>query len=61
MQIPANRDSRTYWSLHAVGVRAGVPTGKVLLDGFVGNLRPDCTVEEILEALDAAVRGALLH
>ena len=61
LQIPGTRRGRTYWSLHAIGVRKGIPTSTILLDGVVGPLDPRPTVEEILEALDAAVRGAMLH
>ena len=60
LQIPVDRGSRSYWSLHAVGVRNGIPTARILLDGFVPGLDRQPTTEEILEALDAAVRGAML-
>lgn len=60
LQVPVNGASQTYWSLHAVGVKGGIPTARVLLDGFVPALHQQCTTEEILEAIDAAVRGAML-
>lgn len=60
LQVPQDPAQRTYYSLHAVGVRRGVPTSTILLDGVVGNLPQECTTEEILRALDAAVRQAML-
>lgn len=56
VQIPQDRASRSYFSLHAVGVKKGVPTSTVLLDGWVAALDQLATTEEIVEALDAAVR-----
>ena len=61
LQVPSKDGQRTYWSLHAVGVRAGVPHSVILLDGVVAPLSSRPTTEEILEALDAAVRGSMLH
>lgn len=60
LQIPNLPTARTYWSLHAVGVKRGIPTSTVLLDGVVGHLAQNPTTEEILEACDAAIRGAML-
>jgi len=61
LQIPTGTATRTYWSLHAVGVKRGVPTSVILLDGTVGGLDPNCTTEEILEALEAALASVRLH
>lgn len=55
LQVPAQRGGRTYYSLHAVGVRRGVPTARILADGTVSALDPLCTNEEIWEAIAAAV------
>jgi len=60
LQIPSEPRGRSYWSLHAVGVRNGVPSSVILLDGFAGHLSNRPTTEEILEALDAAIRGSML-
>ena len=60
IQVPRSRDQRAYYSLHAVGVKGGIPTAKVLVDGVV-NLAPrNPTTEEILEALLAAVEQSML-
>ena len=61
LQVPHTPGGRTYWSLHAVGVRAGVPHSVILLDGVVPGISAQPTTEEILEAIDAAVRGSMLH
>lgn len=61
LQVPGMPGTPTYWSLHAVGVRRGVPSSTILLDGTVAPLDPRPTTEEILEAIDAAVRGAMLR
>jgi hypothetical protein len=50
-----SREYRSYFSVHAVGVRCGIPTSHILADGFVGNLPRECTEAEIVEALRAAV------
>jgi hypothetical protein len=60
LQVPPLDGVRTYWSLHAVGVRRGVPTSKILLDGTVARLSPTPTTEEILEALAAVVASTML-
>jgi len=60
MQVPVSGRSRTYWSLHAVGVKRGVPTAKILADGTVAGLDPLCTTEEIWEAIAAAVAQNVL-
>lgn len=60
LQVPAKKGGRTYWSLHAVGHRNGVPHAVILLDGVVGPLDPRPTTEEILEALSAAISQSML-
>lgn len=60
LQVPSTSGARTYFSLHAVGVRRGVPSSVILADGVVGNLGQQPTAEEIVEALDAAVRQMML-
>ena len=60
VQIPQDRASRSYWSLHAIGVQKGVPTSRILLDGYVPALDPNCTTEEILEAVHAASTQGML-
>jgi hypothetical protein len=60
LQVPSGSAQRTYFSLHAVGVRKGVPHAAVLADGVVAHLGNQPTTEEIVEALDAAVRQMML-
>lgn len=60
LQVPTQKGSRAYVSMHAVGVRRGVPTARILLDGYVGALDPAPTTEEMLEAFDAFIRQNLL-
>lgn len=60
LQVPSMPGGRAYYSLHVVGVRNGVPTAKVLVDGHV-RLRPlNPTTEEILEALQEALAQSML-
>jgi len=60
LQVPHKPGGRTYYSLHAIAVRRGVPTSTILADGVVPPISPNCTTEEIWEALDAAVRQNFL-
>lgn len=60
LQIPQDKRSQSYWSLHAVGVKRGVPTSRIVLDGYVPALDPMCTVEEMLEAVHAAASQGML-
>lgn len=60
LQVPQQAGGRTYFSLHAVGVKRGVPTARILADGTVKGLDPLCTEEEIWEAIDSAVRQNML-
>lgn len=60
LQVPSQPGSRAYWSLHAVGVKRGIPVSRILLDGWVPLAASTPTTEEILEALDAAVRQSML-
>lgn len=61
IQVAPEGTHRSYWSLHAVGVKRGIPSSTILLDGFVGGLAHNCTTEEILEAVHAAATSAMLH
>lgn len=54
-------NGRTYWSLHFVGVYKGVPRSKVVLDGYVAEMDPMPTVEEVLEAIAAVASQSMLH
>lgn len=60
LQVPWTPQPRSYWSLHTISVARGVPRSRVLLDGTVGALPLVPTQEEIVEALDAAVRSMML-
>jgi len=60
LQVPRSEDQRAYYSLHAIGVYKGIPTARILVDGTVSLAPLNPTTEEILEALDAAVRQSML-
>jgi hypothetical protein len=60
LQVPARDGARTYFSVHAVGVKRGVPHAEVLADGVVAPLPASPSTEEIVAALDAAVRQLML-
>lgn len=60
LQVPQAQSERAYFSIHAVGVRNGIPSSQILTDGWVPLAHATPTTEEILEALDACVRQCLL-
>lgn len=55
LQVPQGDQQRTYFSVHAVGVKRGIPTASVLADGVVAPMQSHPTLEEIVEALSSAV------
>lgn len=60
LHVPMHAGALAPWSLVAVGVRRGVPSANILLDGRVRLAPRNPTTEEILEAIDSAVRGSML-
>lgn len=61
IHVPQVADSWANWSLVATGVRGGIPTAKILLDGRVRLPPRNPTTEELLEAFDSAIRTSMLH
>lgn len=61
LQVPGRSGGRTYYSLHAVGVRRGVPTSTIVADGTVSPLEVDCSTEDMWAAIAAAVSQNKLH
>lgn len=61
LHVPPTGGDRAHWSLIATGVRNGIPSSVVLLDGMVPLPGPAPTLEEILEAIDSLVRQSMLH
>lgn len=60
IHVPLTDSERAPWSLVAQTVRAGVPSAQILLDGTVPLRGPRPGIEEILDALDAAIRQSRL-
>lgn len=60
IHVPHSADSWAPWSLVATGVRGGIPTAQILLDGRVRLAPQRPTTEELLEAFDSAIRGSML-
>lgn len=60
LHVPPTGGDRAHWSLIATGVRSGIPSSVILLDGTVRLQGPAPTTEEILEAIDSLVRGHML-
>lgn len=60
LHVPPTGGERAHWSLIATGVRGGIPSSTVLLDGVVPLQGPAPTTEEILEAIDSLVRANML-
>lgn len=60
IHVPLAGTERAPWSLVAQTVRSGVPSAQILLDGTVPLTGPRPGIEEILDALDAAVRQSRL-
>lgn len=60
LHIPVNPLAKGHYALIATGVRNGVPTSLVLADGMVPCPAHNPTTEEILEAMDAALRQHML-
>lgn len=48
------------YTLIANTIRRGVPSAKVLVDGFVSGVPVYPSTEELLEAFDSAIRGNML-
>jgi len=60
VHVPFTPGASAPWSLIAVGVKRGVPSANILVDGTVPLAARNPTTEEILEAMDAAIRSAML-
>ena len=60
VHVPPTNGDRANWSLIAVGVKRGVPSAQILLDGTVPLQGPAPSTEEILDALDSIVRSVRL-
>lgn len=60
LHIPVQQGSAAPWSLVAIGTRRGVPHASILVDGRVPCPAHNPTTEEILEAMDAAIRQAMI-
>jgi hypothetical protein len=60
IHVPAVDGAWAPWSLIATGVRGGIPTSRILVDGRVHLAPRNPTTEEILEAFDAAIRQSML-
>lgn len=60
IHVPPSGHERAPWSLIATTVRAGVPSAQILLDGTVPLHGPRPGIEEIMDALDAALRQGRL-
>ncbi len=60
IHVPPTTGERANWSLVAVGVKRGVPSAQILLDGTVPLQGPAPTTAEILDALDSVVRSVRL-
>lgn len=60
IHVPTSETERAPWTLVAQTVRAGVPSAQILLDGTVPLHGPRPGIEQILDAVDAAVRQARL-
>lgn len=48
------------YALVASTIRNGIPHAQILVDGRLPNLSPFPTTEELLEAMDAAIRQHML-
>lgn len=60
IHVPPTDGTMARWSLVAVGVRKGVPSASILLDGTVPLRGPRPPIHEIVEALEAVVGQARL-
>jgi hypothetical protein len=49
------------YAIIANTLRKGVPSGQILADGVLRGVAPFPTTEEVLEAMDAALRQHMLH
>lgn len=60
IHVPQVSGDRAPWSLIATGVKRGIPTTNILLDGVVRLAPRNPTTEELLEAFDSAIRSSML-
>lgn len=60
IHVPHVEGATARWSLIATGVKRGIPSSQVLLDGTVPLPGPAPTTEEIVEAIDAIARQSML-
>jgi hypothetical protein len=49
------------YALIANTIRNGIPSGQILVDGTLHGVNPHPTTEEVLEAMDAAIRQHMLR
>jgi hypothetical protein len=57
---PAKPGGHYRYALIATTIRGGIPSGQILVDGLVRDGHPSPTTEEILMAMDAALRQSML-
>jgi len=60
LHIPVQAGSLAPFSVVAIGTRRGVPHASILVDGRVACPPHNPTTEEILEAMDAAIRQCMI-
>jgi hypothetical protein len=60
LHVPATQGALAPWSLIATGVKRGIPSSSIIVDGRVPCPAHNPTTEELLEAFDAALRQCML-